>query len=414
MPGPGRGRGFTEKEVLIGYGVVRDDSGAAISALGIQGVGDPGDTEAQFKAVVDEANRRGGLGGRKIVPVPYYYDINEVLFDPNTAAQKSCTHWTQDKQVFAVVLAAVTTDNFLQCLKNHSTPFVHSGGVDYPRSYQYRYEKFPLYFNVGGMLAERFDSLSVERLVARKYFSGWDTAAGSPGTAPMRLGVIVFDTPEGTAHVKSLTAALARFGLRPTTVFRTSDGLADRTSEQQAAVLRFRSDGITHVMWAGLTFIRTAEGQNYRPRYFVPVLPLIIAESAPPEQMNGAMGEGFIPAQDVTAADYPGDPSAASTSCLKVMKQTGQTPTNPTMLWAMQLVCDAVFPLQAAVGASQAMSPLGVRTGFEALGSQVASAVTWTSVFGPGEHSSARALRDLAYHRDCTCFRYTSEHNHLG
>lgn len=412
--GSGSGRGFTRTEVLIGIGASKDDSAAALAALGMKGIGDPGDTEAQAKAVVDDVNRRGGLVGRTIVLVPHYYDTNEVIFDPNTAAQRACAFWTEDKKVFAVVAPSAVTDTFLACMTKRDTPVLYTSGLEVGRSYQYRYERFPMYYNVGGMLGERFDELSVERLVARKFFSPWDTVAGKPGSAPVKIGIFTTDNEAGKAMASSLTRQLARFGLKPATVWWGSESLAERSSETQNAVLQFRSDGITHVMWSGYAFMTAAEGQNYRPRYFVGSHAATIAANAPPEQMNGAMAEGFIPSQDVSASDYPGHPSPASERCIKVMKDAGQQPTDQTTLWVMQSRCDAFFPLKDALDASGVLSTAGLTGGLAALGHKAQSSITWKSFFGPGENASARAVRDLSYRTSCTCFYYASAQNHVG
>jgi hypothetical protein len=412
--GAGTGRGFTRTEVLIGIGATKDDSSAVIKALGMKGVGDPGDSDAQAKAVVDDVNRRGGLVGRKIVLVPFYYDLQEVIFDPNTAAQKACAFWTEDKKVFAVALPAAVTDTFLACMKQRDTPVMYSSGVEVGRSYQYRYDRFPLYYNVGGMLGDRFDKLSIERLVARKFFSPWDTVAGRPGREPVKIGIMSEESEAGRALVASLTRQLARFGLKPATVWWGSPSFAEKSSETQSMVLRFRSDGITHVMWTGYAFMTAAEAQNYRPRYFVGVLPATVAPNAPAEQLNGAMAEGFIPSQDVSASDYPGHPSPVSVHCMKVMNDAGQKPTDQTTLWVMQGVCDGFFPLKDALDTSGVLSTAGVKSGFAALRDRAQSSITWKSFFGPRENASARAVRDLSYRASCSCFYYASAQNHLG
>jgi hypothetical protein len=167
-------------------------------------------------------------------------------------------------------------------------------------------------------------------------------------------------------------------------------------------------------MWAGYAFMTGAEGQGYRPRYFVGVLPATTAANAPKAQLNGAMAEGFIPTEDVSAEGYPGPPSSASVYCMKVMNDAGQKPTDQTTLWVMQTMCDAFFPLKAALDNSGVLSTTGVTSGFAALGAKAQSAITFHSVFGPGENASARAVRDLAYRASCTCFYYTSTQNHVG
>ena len=69
---------------------------AAVRATGIKL--DHGDYEKAFQTVIDDINAKGGINGRKIVPV--FAPINPIGTDP---AQAACVKLTEDEKVFAVI-----------------------------------------------------------------------------------------------------------------------------------------------------------------------------------------------------------------------------------------------------------------------------------------------------------------------
>lgn len=413
--GPASGKGFTDKTVLIGVGTA-DDYNAFASSFGIKGVGYSGDPDAWFKAVVDDVNRRGGLAGRKIVLVKHDYNTAQLLNDPAAAHQAACATWVEDTPVFAVLLAGLLVDdNLLGCLGKAGTPLVQVGaGLDYPLHYQQSYEKFPLYFNLAQMVGDTYDRISIGRLVARKFFSPWDTRAGRPAAAstPTKVGLIGFEDPEGQTQLASWKRELAAKGLKSVSTIECPRPLSRKIQCQQSAVLRFASDGVTHVFGADSVFMNNASTQNYRPRYFVAVAARAFAANVSASQLNGAMGQGYIPYSDVDTADYPGDPTPATAYCKKLMSAAGQASTDPTTLSLQMSTCDEFFFVKAAIDAVGSLGATSLRTGLESLGSRQQSALTWKSFLGPKNHTSAAALRDLEYRSDTGRFVYVSTTNH--
>lgn len=413
--GPETGKGFTDKTVFIGVGTA-DDSNAFAGSFGLKGVGYSGDPNVWFKAVADDVNRRGGLAGRKIVLVKHDYNTAQLLNDPAAAHQAACATWVEDKPVFAVLLAGLLVDdNLLACLSKAGTPLVQVGaGLDYPLHYEQTYEKFPLYFNLAQMVGNRYDRLAIGRLVARKFFSPWDTRAGRPAAAstPTKVGLIGFEDPEGQTQLASWKRELNAKGLKSISTIECPRPLSRKIQCQQSAVLRFASDGVTHVFGADSVFMNNANTQNYRPRYFVAVAARVFAANVPASQLNGAMGQGYIPYSDVDTADYPGDPTAATGYCKKLMAAAGQASTDPTTLLLQMSACDEFFFVKAAIDAVGSLGADALRTGLESLGSRQQSALTWTSFLGPQSHTSAAALRDLEYRSDTGRFIYTSATNH--
>jgi len=394
--GPVTGRGFTRTTIQIGV-YTADDFQAFTKALGADNL-NTGDAMAQYNAVVADINKHGGIAGRKIVLVKHNYNTAQVLNDPETANEAACATWTQDNHVFAVALpGGIFTRNLLECLKKHDTPLIFGGGVESPRTYQAIYTQYPLLFNPGAMLAERFDEVSIRRLVARGFFTGWDTLNGRPSSAPVKIGAVFRDTIDGETKKRSIERQLHKYGLTLASVVRCPASFSDAIRCQQASVLRMQADGVTHMLGAGAFFLTTAEGQHYRPRYFIDQTAKSFASLAPHPQLVGAMSESTIPLMDVEQPQDPGDPSPATDYCRRIMRASGQTTSDRTTMWSMGSVCDSLYFLRAAVSAGRVLSTAGVRAGFESLGPSVPSALTWSTFFGPQDHASTRGVRDLKF-----------------
>jgi hypothetical protein len=419
LGGAVKGRGFTATTITIGVATA-DDAAAFTKALGFDNL-NTGDSMAQFNAVVADINSHGGIAGRKVQLVVHDYNTAETLNDPSTANEAACATWTQDHHVFALAIPGmIVTDNLLECLKKTDTPLIFGGGVEAPRTYAGTYARYPNFFNPGAMLGDRFDQISIERLVKRGWFKGWDTLNGRPGSAPMKLGAVFRSDLAGEIKRRSVERELRRYGLRLSSVVRCPPSISETVSCQQSAVLRMQADGVTHMMGVGVFFLTTAEGQHYRPRYFIDQTAKTYASVVPHQQLAGAMSESTIPLMDVEQAQDPGDPSPATGYCRKVMRGSGQDTSDRTTMWSMGSTCDSLYFLQAAVRAGRVLSTAGLRTGFEALGRNVASSLTWSSFFGPLDHASTRGVRDLAFHPE-SCegckdgyFMYVDKITHLA
>lgn len=411
--GAATGRGFTATTVKVGIGTA-DDANSFGGAFGVKGTTTTGDPMAHLKVVVDDANRHGGLLGRKIELVPHNYNTAQALSDPASANQAACATWTEDHQVFAVLEPAIVEETLLACLAKTGTPLIYAGGIEYPWHYEQTYAKYPLFFNIGQMVGDRYDRIAIRRLVERGFFTPWDNMSGRPGTAsaPVKVGILTTDDHDGRLALESQKRQLARHGITPARVIACPRAIQDKVACQQGAVLRLRQDGVTHIFGAGYPFMINAENQRYRPRYFITTSPRLYAQNAPAGQLVGAMGENWIPVMDVEPSEYPGDPTPATRYCKELMKDAGQLATDSTTLWTQLLNCDIVFFLKAAVEAAGALSGPSVRAGFERLGSTTQSALTWGTFLGPRNHTSATVLRDVEFRTDLGRFAYASATDH--
>jgi hypothetical protein len=181
-----------------------------------------------------------------------------------------------------------------------------------------------------------------------------------------------------------------------------------------SAVLRFRSEGVTHVIPDGLNlllFPQTAESQSFRPRYAISTAsaPILIQSAAPPEQMAGALGVGYFPSYDVQTPDDPGDISPAAAHCREVQKAAGGD-TDQRESWnLMSKACDG-FAFVAAAIERGGLTAQGVWQGAQAMGS-MPPVGTFAITFGGGRSDGPAAVRDLGYVAECSCFRFVGQTN---
>lgn len=405
-------RGVTDTTVKLGIGTSDVDSFAKTLGVSISA----GDTKAQLAALSKEVDKRGGILGRKLEFVEHKFNTAQALNDSATAAQAACATWTQDNQVFAVF--SLTDVTLLECLKKADTPLIDAGagwGLDGVRFHKNLTARYPDFFILGAMLGDRYDDLATDRMVARNFFEKWNTREGQPGNEPMKLGLVVSQTPNGDEAVASMTRALARHGIKPTIIYRSDGTLSGAGASAQNAVLQFKSAGITHVWGAGGTTLQAAEQQNYRPRYWFPIGVGVLTQVAPVQQLEHSMTISITPAMDNSGAPAFEDVTPASVECKKLMRDAGQNyDQSSTTLAAMQGLCDSVFFFQQAIKNTGELTSAGLRRGLESLTNRT-SAQTFQSVLGPGvDHLPARAARDLSFKVDCKCYVYPTRDLHVA
>jgi hypothetical protein len=90
------------------------------------------------------------------------------------------------------------------------------------------------------------------------------------------------------------------------------------------------------------------------------------------------------------------------------MRAAGLSHGNRQDLKLMYAVCDAVYALRASLTAGREPSVLGLRRGYESLGSRFGPALTFHALLRPDRHYGVSSVRDMAYDSDCSCLRYTS------
>jgi len=399
--------GISASQILLGVLVERDDAGiaAAVGASSLTG----GDHVAEVTAIVRDMNAHGGILGRKIVATFQYVDTSDETKDPAGAAQAACVGLTEDKHVFAAIsyLAALPSTTLFSCMARHGTPLLESDAAPQTRA---RYAQAdPYAYGPHTVTVERMAPTLISRLRAQGYFAGWDTLRGAPGTAAVKVGILYISGDD--TYRDSTTTALAAAGYRMVDTFGYQASLSSVGSDMQAAVLRFRNDGVTHVFIeegsAVLFFAQVAENQAYRPRYGLTSLDLpagLLATGAlPKQQLAGATGTGYLPMGDV--GDMTRTTSTADTSCRELMRRAGQATTDPTAVLYMQIECDDLHLILAALVRSGSPTVAGLRSGLDGLGTAFVAATVPAMTWRSSVFDAVSAVRD--FHFDGNTFVYS-------
>lgn len=404
---PTQGRGWDRTHVYVGV-TTEKDVNAAASGLGIRSL-DAGDQEGQARAAVAALNRAGGLFGRTVVPVFRDHATSALSADPDTAGGATCTYFTQDRPVVAVLnpVSLLDRPSFRACFAQHRLPLM---------SISVQAIDAKVLADLGGWVyasvVPTYDVLApllVSRLQAQGYFTAWDAAAGGPSTtAPVKVGVLVYDDEVGARVLRLVTQALAAAGHAPAATFRYL-----RSNDLSSAVLQFRQAGVTHVLGTDaktLYFLIQAESQAYRPRYGVSsyLAPQAFLEStAPARQLVGAVGIGFSPSLDVSEAQDPGDTNPGEWVCRRDMRAGGQDFTGKRFAEAVGFAfCDGFQLVARAAVAGGGLSGAALSSGVAAVGPGFPTAFAFRSALSASQRALPGAARDLRYDAACSCFRY--------
>jgi hypothetical protein len=396
-------RGVSGGEVKIGFTYI-DGGDAALQALGINGV-TFGDTKGYEETIVAHLNATGGIAGRRVVPV--FHKYNATATDQSKEQDAACAHFTQDTPVFAV-----TGINLGSVADNGLVPCLAKAGVQYYGGFQDGDAQF--WRKYRGWIA------SPDSLNQTDWLRGYVDGLARQGffTPGARIGLLTLNQP-------SLQRAV-RDGLRPALAARgfSIDDAVEFSNESQgvaqvsASVLRFRSRGITHVLFAApgggapLYFMRTAQEQQYHPKYGLSTYdyPAVLLEvAAPPEQLAGSVGIGWAPFLDLRASEQP-TPSRATRDCLALFEKRGQKTSSYLALGTQLGLCDNLLMLQRVARGLPRLSAGGVSQGIDALGTSFVTAGTFAARFGAGKtQDGVAASRDLVYVTSCSCFRYAGK-----
>jgi hypothetical protein len=401
---PASGRGWDKRYVYVGV-VTNQDISQFAGTVGVNTL-DSGDQQKDAEAMIAELNAHGGLYGRQVRGL--YYDVKSAT-DKETAAQAVCTYFTQDHPVIIVIDGAVQNDtaSFRGCMRKARTVVLGAGAQAFDNKVFNDLQGW--YYQLPYASWTTFSPALMTELNRAKYFTSWDTTNGGPGSAPVKVGILSLDTPVLRRIVDVMQADLRRLG------HASSDVVFAQTQEDlQAAVLRFRSDNVTHVLDTDqflFAFMQNAESQKFRPRYGIstPNAPgLLLQGTAPASQLVGAVGLGYFPALDVDARNDPGSAVAGAAPCRKTFAKHGLIyPADKRFALAYQyLFCDALQLVASATAQGGGFASEQVRAGVELVGHSLEPAFTFRNALSSRVRTEPGAGFALAWNTSCTCFRY--------
>jgi hypothetical protein len=392
---PSQSPGVTDNEIEIGVEALTN-VGAAYAAIGYNGVVP---TDADVKniadAIADAVNRRGGIAGRKMVPVLHLTDITQGTHD--TRGQAACSFFTEDHHVFAVVAQGNHGDAFASCLAQRHVPLIDDANSQ-PLDDGDLARLAPYVWSPGKLDLSRFGAY-IDTLSSAGFFT--------PGS---KVGLLRYDTQNQVrARDNVIIPALARHGIQLTDDFGFSaaqsvSDLSLTAAQATNAAVRFRGKGIDHVIFlpsAGVittVFPVAAEDQQYRPRYGITTaeLPNNMTSNSPPGQLDNALLVGWSTSTD-RGTSFVNDGNPLWVYCRAVMREHGT-------LEAGAYGCGAYFFLQEALARATEASAVGIRGGADKLGRTRWSTGSYGTNIKPGHFDGTGAVVLYRYEGGCGCF----------
>jgi len=383
--------------------MVLSDTTAAFKQVGVKASSHTAqDTKNLWQVAIDFVNQRGGLAGRKIIPSYYFEDPTQGT--NASRSQAACTQFTEDQKVFAVVLDAAADLTMATCLAQHHTPAIDVAQGNYPYDQVDITGVAPYLVLPSRIDMSRF-RIFVDTLVSQGYFQ-----------PPGKLALLRFDVPDqARTRDAVIVPSLRAHGLALTDDFAVSavsnlQELGTAEGEVNNAVLRFRSEGVDHVMFLGsdlvlpLIFPVAAESQGYRPRYAVTTddaPQAFMAGNAPAGQLHGTVGIGWEPAYDVVSSDNVMQGNPLWSACAAQMRSHGQ-PANEARR------CTGLLFLELALRNAPSLTMGNLRAGIDQIGDTPYSTSTFGTHWGPGVYDGPSQIRGVKFDDSCGCFRYST------
>ena len=231
-------------------GVSKDDIKLGVTYVDLDAIRDVtdishGDYKTTYNAVIDELNKKGGINGRKVVPV--FAPINPIGTAP---AQEACVKLTEDEKVFAAV-GFFYFDAPLCYVAQHDTPIL--GGTMNPTYLQQA--KAPwMTLDSGPEVTPR----AVDALVKSGDLKG-------------KIGIVGVATEEKNLLDAAVLPALKRNGIKNTVAIIDAPLNDTVAATQQAGTIaeKFKSEGIKTVLLVGAApsaFSNALKNTDYRPK----------------------------------------------------------------------------------------------------------------------------------------------------
>jgi hypothetical protein len=416
-PAGGGGAGAAAPSGAVGPGITADkvhigvayfpDAAAANSSLGADS--NAGDQRDYYNAVIDDVNSRGGVAGRKMVPI--YHEYKTASSEPFDAqSEQACNRWTKDNKVFAIAFRGRVLQ---ECARKAGALMLAGDGEAGPT-----YASLPNLVDPDGIRLERLGAATVLGLNRDRYFQP------TPEWPTGNIGVITWQDRSFEYGVREgYVPALASLRLEPTetayiAVPQNVGAIADASAAVSNAVLRFRSQGVDHVLiqdgpagvfgLGGLTllFLNNAKSQNYFPRYGFNANNVPGFEVYPADQQHGMLAVDFSdyePEKDAGIA-----PNAARERCFAIMKKRGVATSEKATAVTAAAACDEVWFLETLLRKAPEPTLQGALQAAAGLGTSYRSPYVYGTRFGPNRRDGAELARNARFDDACACMRFTT------
>lgn len=411
---------FHGKRVLpikVGVTYVKDPA-AGLQAIGVQGV-TFGDQRAYIKVIVKDINAQGGLAGRPVVPVLFQYNADPGSQPIPEQDASACALFTQDNHI-EVAIPNLSGIDLVTCLERHNVPMIEDGSAALFSSATMA--RNPLLYLLGGINLDRLSTEEVRALVRQNYFAKWDAINGKPGVAPVKVGVVTYDTPDfAEAAQGPMKSGLIAAGYQPEIVavayHASYNDLSQAETQIAGDVLKFKAAGITHVIImddngiSTLFFLNDAEQQKYRPRYGITSgnnMNLMASGAASTNQLHGSTGIGWWQTGDTNLGKHGQKYSSPGRkACNHMMAKAGETGSGyaeKSALWycAPFAVLQLRWPLLSAESSSEWQRVMN------ALGSSYSNPLVPATFIDAAHHDGLGGVYDYFYDDGCGCMAYSA------
>jgi hypothetical protein len=307
-----------------------------------------------------------------------------------------CDDFTQDRPAFAALPLVSASGIFNNCAAERRLVTVDMANLGENVDPQRFAEIGSVWYRPNWLTGDHRERVVVRELHRRGFFED------------AKVGILVDESAVSHRTLENaLLPELARIGVEPVQIVDYA-----WNDNGQSAVLKFKTAGVTHVIWgscpcgglAQSTFMNAADSQDYHPTYAISTdlqpgaMPAIGASRA---QMQKSVAFGWSPSFDGAQATEPISPSDAS--CRQAQIDAGYekpTSTNP--------YCEGLFFLKWGIEHAASITPDAFRSAIEAAGAEYSPATTWATAFGPDRHDGTAAVRDMEFDIECDCWAYTS------
>jgi hypothetical protein len=401
------GPGVTDSSIAIGI-LYCNDCAAGNAALGAGGE-DPGDTRRYYQAALDDVNARGGVLGRKLVPV--WHEGSAYDTDLAHASQAACEALTKDHKVLFMALRGEVA---YECARKAGILVLGSGDSG-PM-----FTKYPNMFAPGLIRLERLFELTVKAMAA----AGWQKPETRWPTG--RIGLITWDDAQyryamKNGYLKGMReAGLKATDVRYIAVPQSATSVAEASAAISSAVLSFQQQGIDHVfigdgpagvfVGTGLTllFLQNAKSQGYDPRYGFNSYNPPGFDQHPKDQLRGMLAIDF---SDGAADNDQGLPlNPVRERCFAIMRKKGLPVGDDSTRKQALDACWYLWFTEAVLKRATAGTDLPhMIAAAESLGVSYRSPSSYGDRYSRAQHDGARLVRLLRFDDGCSCNRYTSK-----
>jgi hypothetical protein len=348
-----------------------------------------GDARGFSEALIKIINSRGGVLGRKLVPVWHEVRASDAA-DPKTAEQQTCAAFTQDNKVFAAVNAP--TD----CMVAAKVPIAPAGGQG-AFDAAYFTERAPYFYGPPFLNTDSLVPTLLDRLEAKRFL-----------TPQSRIGLFYSDNVVQQRIMAKLKKSLAARGLKVVATFGRDPN--NEVGSSGNGVLPFRTANVDKIISFDASiaiFMITAERQGYRPKYALSTFLNLasVQQVVPPkEQLVGSFGVGWQPRNDV--GDDQQIPLPGTRDCAAAASNSGQPNPTGSAAFILWTYCEAIQTFVYGAEHGGGFAPADIRRGLTAAGAAFPTALNFGAAYGLGRYDGARGVRDIAYDTGCSCFRY--------